>query len=316
MTEQADRLAAAIAGGYVSGVPRDGVLRRLVGSGQSYDAWQVSTPNRDLLVRVARRSTADMPRPIAAEFAALELVPPEFGTHGVSFDESADNALGAAYVVTTFVPGAERPAAQWGPPEIAAHSRQVARFHHAVGNTTDPSPPLIGEAMAGLDWWREARPDVVNDPRVQRILPVWETYLREREDAWDGATRHRLIHSDLVVSNIVVGEDQVPRYVDWEWGEPGDVSKDLAMLGGTVHGGPWYVPMTDQAVAAFVQGYADERERLGSPVVVSQVARQRDAWEVAERLLGCLHFLTRASEPLYAEATDEVLATLAARLGS
>lgn len=256
-----------------------------------------------------------MPRPIAAEFEALRHVPTDIGTVGIAYDDTEDNALDHAYVVTTFVPGQIRPAAEWTEAQALTHARQLARLHHAVGGTSEPSPSASMEAAEGLAWWSTERPDIVGDPRVQRLLEPWQRFIREREDAWDGATQHRLIHSDLVVTNIIVGQDDIPRYIDWEWGGPGDVAKDLAMFGGAIAGGPWYVEMDGAATSRFLDEYARTRTDLGSPVHLERLRVQRDAWEVTERLLGCLHFLTKAaSDPVYREATNRLLGGLERRL--
>lgn len=342
-------LADAVEAGAVRGVVAGPGHLRLLGRGESYAAWlltrarPVSDSNVDggrpaesgvtldpdhadvsgsgeaagtVLIRVAVRPPEDLPRPIAAEFTALQQVPAGIGTRGIAYDDTQDNPLGHAYVVTTYLPGTVRPAGEWTADDTVAHLRRLARFHHEVGPTTDPAPPALAEAESGLRWWTEARPDIVADPRVQALLEPWLAYLRDRRDAWTGASAHRLIHSDLVVTNIVVSPDGVPGYIDWEWAGPGDVAKDLALFGGTVHGGPWYVPLTDAEVATLVDTYVTARADLGDHLDRTVITVQRDAWEVAERLLGCLHFLTRAeADPAYRAATDDILGRLARRLG-
>lgn len=303
-----DTLTRNVRAGGIRGVDPAGEVGELVGTGESYAAWRV----QEGLLRVALRHPRDMPKSIADEFAAMRLVPADLGSHGIAYDADPDNPLGHAYVVTTFVPGRVLAPQEWTPPRIHRHVEQLARLH-TVHPPAGPSSPVSAEARAGLAWWRGRRPDVVES--VEHLIEPWLAYLHARDDAWDGAVRAGLIHGDLVTTNIVTDDAGVPRYVDWEWGGPGDPSKDLAMVGGTVHGGRWYVPLDDAGTADIVAHYVTARAALGAPVDPERLARQRDAWEVAERMLVLFHFLTRAEDPVYRAATDRIAATLTVRLG-
>src|SRR5579859_3386068 len=71
-----------------------------LGDGESYRAWSVGPAEMGpdgvppLVFRVVRRPPDELPRPMAEEFAALELVPEGVGPRGVLLDEDAA-ALGA-----------------------------------------------------------------------------------------------------------------------------------------------------------------------------------------------------------------------------
>ena len=70
-----------------------------------------------------------MPRPMAAELAVLQQVPPRLGTSAVAAEAGTDNILGVPYMVVTHVPGRVLRARDWGPGPARALAAQIARLH-------------------------------------------------------------------------------------------------------------------------------------------------------------------------------------------
>jgi len=66
-------------------VPPPGPVRlRRLGAGESYAAWLLCSGNKERVVRIPRRPLDQLPRSMAAEFAALEQVPPDLGASAVA----------------------------------------------------------------------------------------------------------------------------------------------------------------------------------------------------------------------------------------
>ncbi|WP_228069738.1 phosphotransferase, partial [Actinomyces bowdenii] len=300
----AERILAAAQAGALRGVPSGRARVEALGRGESYAAWLVRSGGRARVVRVQRRATADMPRPMAAEFAALDRIPPELGTSAIAMEPGPDNPLGAPYMVTSYVPGAVLAPQEWGPSLLAALAGQLARLHLALAGTAGemvaealgeavgekglgggaaPSsatacdrtpvammPTTVAPASAQGDevlaWWRGSAPWTLEHPLVAPLLGAWREALARRDPAFRETPIHPLIHGDVVRTNVVVCEG-VPRLIDFEWAGPGDVAKDLALIGGRVSGGPWYVPLGSLDVQALVEEYvrvmAAQAPRMG-----------------------------------------------------
>ncbi|MBO3725477.1 phosphotransferase [Actinomyces bowdenii] len=355
------RIRAAAQAGELRGVPVGRARVEALGRGESYAAWLVRSGGRARVVRVQRRATADMPRPMAAEFAALERIPPELGTSAIAMEPGPDNPLGAPYMVTSYVPGAVLAPQEWGPPLLAALAGQLARLHLAlaepaggqtggtagetgVGGSAAPSsgaardgiavavvPTTVAPASAQgeevLAWWRGSAPWTLEHPLVAPLLGAWREALARRDPAFRETPIHPLIHGDVVRTNVVVREG-VPRLIDFEWAEPGDVAKDLALIGGRVSGGPWYVPMGRQDVQALVEEYvrvmAAQAPRMGcrasgagggvgpvrwspghaSVTDPSRLLVRRGAYELIDRMGNLLYCLSRGREPRDGEARE------------
>ncbi|WP_058235146.1 phosphotransferase [Devriesea agamarum] len=113
--------------------------------------------------------------------------------------------------------------------------------------------------------------------------------------------------------------DLEPRYIDFEWARFDDVARDLAIIGGEVHGGPWYVPLSRDAVRFFVDAYAQEASRL-RPTQSEEpetLLQRREGWEAYEKLAMLLHCSQRAdreNSELHAEAAGSLRTTLTRKL--
>ena len=319
----ARRIRAAVDAGELRGVPTGPVER--LGAGESYTAWRIGSGEQTRVLRLPRHLPHDMPRPMETEFEVLRRVPPELGTSAVALEAGSDNPLGTPYMVTTHVPGRALRATDWNPRLATALAHQIARLHAALAAATAPAPSAAfvpsadeqGEEL--LTWWGEHHPQTLTDPRVRELLPAWRRELDHLATAFEAVPTHRLIHGDAVAPNAILGPDGLPRLIDFEWSGPGDTAKDLALIGGRVTGGPWYLPMTPDDVTAFVTEYSrySRRSRLAQDTGAADLQRlleRREAYELLDRLGNLLYCLSRPGEARYGRWADELARSLTARL--
>src|SRR5699024_7187226 len=108
---------------------------------------------------------------------------------------------------------------------------------------------------------------VIADQGLEPILEATVSRVRaiERDIAQlDGFV---LAHGDLCATNIMwdragidaTSEHPTVRYIDFEWAQGEDPARDLANIGGSVHGGPWYVPMDEEQISGVVDRYVRTR---------------------------------------------------------
>ena len=317
----APRIKAAVDAGELRGVTAGPVER--LGAGESYTAWRIGSGEQTRVLRLPRRPPHDMPRPLETEFEALRRVPPELGTSAVALETGSDNPLGTPYMVTTHVPGRALRATDWNPRLATALAHQIARLHDALAAGPAPSAAFVpsadeqGEELA--TWWGEHHPQTLTDPRVRALLPAWRRELTRLAPAFEAVPTHRLIHGDAVATNVILGPDGLPRLIDFEWSGPGDTAKDLALIGGRVTGGPWYLPMTPDDVTAFVTEYArySRRSRLAQDTGATDpqwLLERREAYELLDRLGNLLYCLSRPGEARYGRWADDLARSLTARL--
>jgi len=320
----APRIRAAVDAGELRGVTTGPVER--LGTGESYTAWRIGSGEQARVLRLPRRPPHDLPRSMQAEFEVLRRVPPELGTSAVALEAGSDNPLGTPYMVTTHVPGRALRTADWNPRFATALAHQIARLHEALATATAPSTAFVpsageqGEELA--TWWGEHHPQPLTDPRVRELLPAWRRELDRLAPAFEAVPTHPLIHGDAVATNVILGSDGLPRLIDFEWSGPGDTAKDLALIGGRVTGGPWYLPMTPDDVTAFVTEYSrysrsSRRSRLAQDTGATDPQRlleRREAYELLDRLGNLLYCLSRPGEVRYGRWADELARSLTARL--
>ena len=323
------RLLAALQEGSVT-APGAGLdLGRLtvsaLGTGESYAAWLVADGSQSLVFRLPRRPPEEMPTPMADEFDAAPFIPEDVGSRAVAMEAGSDNGLGCPYLVSTFVPGSVRSAADWDERLLRDHARQLARLHQPRFHLAGPLGragaviDIVAEFDAGLQWWRTSHPEVTEDDEVAALARRIRARLVAAAPAFEGI-RYSFIHGDLVATNVVVDASGTPRYIDWEWARIGDVAQDLASIGGEVTGGPWYARLSSAAVTEFLREYLAARgaQPDGQVEPLDSLRRRRDAWELVERFLSSLHFSRQArvvTDPgRYAEAARELRTTLRARL--
>ena len=159
----------------LASVGSSGVSLDYLGEGESYRAWLVrglilssgtSAPT-PVVVRVARRPVAELPRPMRAEFAALQALPDGIGPRAVHLEESAD-VLGAPFQVQSFVPGRVLARRDWDSSLLAAHARSLAVLHTAAYDRCSELPLGAGSGSASLSllarfdeayaWWSSTTP--------------------------------------------------------------------------------------------------------------------------------------------------------------
>ena len=321
----AQRVRAAVDAGELCGMTAGPVER--LGAGESYTAWLIGSGEQARVLRLPRHLSHDMPRSMETEFEVLRRVPSELGTSAVALETSSDNPLGTPYMVTTHVPGRSLRAADWNRRLAAVLAHQLARLHEALATGTAPSGAFVpsageqGEEL--LTWWGAHHPETLADPRVRALLPAWRRELTRLAPAFEAVPTHPLIHGDAVAPNVILGPDGLPRLIDFEWSGPGDTAKDLALIGGRVTGGPWYLPMTPDDVTAFVTEYAryvrsSRCSRLAQDTGATDPQRlleRRDAYELLDRLGNLLYCLSRPGEARYGRWADELARNLTARLG-
>ena len=323
----ARRVQEAVDAGDLRGVTA-GPIEPL-GVGESYTAWRIGSSEQTRVLRVPRRSPHEMPRSMEAEFEILRRVPPELGTSAIALEIGVDNPLGTPYMVTTHVPGRALRATDWNRRLATALAHRIARLHGTLAVGPAPSAPLVpssgeqGEEL--LTWWSTRYPEALADPRVTALLPAWRRELVRLAPAFEAVPTHPLIHGDVVATNVVLGPDGVPRLIDFEWSGPGDIAKDLALIGGRVTGGPWYRPMTPDDVAAFVTEYSRYARQSPHPwrsrlaqyagaIDPQQLLERRDAYELLDRLGNLLYCLSRPGEACYGRWADELAHSLVTRL--
>ena len=311
----ARRIQGAVEAGELRGVKAGPIVR--LGAGESYVAWRIGSGDQAQVLRVPRRSPHEMPRSMTAEFETLRRVPPELGTSAIALETGTDNPLGIPYMVTTHVSGRALRATDWNPRLATALAHQIARLHEALA--TSPAPSAVFVPSAGeqgeelLTWWGRHHPETLTDPRVSALLPAWCRELTRLAPAFEAVPIHPLIHGDVVVTNVILGPDGVPRLIDFEWSGPGDTAKDLALIGGRVIGGPWYLPMTSDDVAAFVTEYSRHSRHAGA-IDPQQLLERRDAYELLDRMGNLLYCLSRPGEARYGMWADEIARNLTDRL--
>lgn len=272
------------------------VTAALLGNGESFDAWLVSrssgsTPGRQtqVVLRHPRRGPGELPRPMQEEFAALALAPFGLAPEPVALHPEEGQGGEPAYMVVGFVPGQVRPAAAWTDELLAAHAGQLALLHErqwprcgevvSAADNTAERVSLVGE-LAGVlgHWGSQSQPGTVLDhPAVTALRDRMQAYAESVEPVFAELDTFALVHGDAVLTNILVGGG-VPRYVDWEWTRIGDPARDLGFIGGVIHAEPWYLPLSDDRVDAFLQAYLD----AGGRGDLAALRVRRDAWLAAE----------------------------------
>lgn len=152
------------------------------------------------------------------EFRAGPLIPDGIGSRPLAMDDSADNPLGAPYLVSTFAPGVREPSA-WDP-RRSAPTRRLAVLHQRrlalagpVGGTGSRLD-IVDEFDGAYSWWRSAHPEVAETPEAAALARLIRPRLAAAAPAFDGID-YALIHGDLVATNVVVDPSGTPRYIDW-----------------------------------------------------------------------------------------------------
>lgn len=294
----------------------------LLGTGETFAAWRLSAEDGTaLLVRIPWHTPA---HPLADELAALTQLPPGVGPESLALHDDAESSpLGAPYLVTTPVPGRILAPPRWTRGHLTAHADRLAHLHRVatrgrgpVSLGADPWERMEPVRLSLLELF-EADTESVDEAVLARIggpgvLRCAARRLREADSAFADLEGFVLSHGDLCTTNIV-WDAQVPRFIDFEWAMGDDPARDLAIIGGAVHGGPWYVPLTEEDIEAFVGSYLHARTRLDDASELPRLEGQapplpaptldpaglrarRDAWEIYEKTAMLLHVARRVTD--------------------
>ncbi len=293
----------------------------LAGVGERFAAWRV-TPQEGaaVIVRVPHVAPEELHQDLAHEIAALTLIPPEVGPAPIAVhDESSTSPLGHPCVVTTDVPGIAAAPGAWTGAHLRSHARLLARLHAVPAPGRGPvsvgpepwaavpvgAPQLLAEVEAEVGAWRERHGALLAEHGLEPFLEAALTRVAGVEDQIASLDGFSLCHGDLCATNILwegtdpASGDPRVQYIDFEWAQGDDPARDLAIIGGPVHGGPWYVPLAEEQVARFVDEYVRARGELGEvPAAVADVAALRErmwAWTAYERTAMLVHVASRAA---------------------
>ncbi|MGP9536537.1 phosphotransferase family protein [Brachybacterium sp. AOP43-C2-M15] len=314
----------------------------LAGVGERFAAWRViPQENAPIIVRIPHVTADELHQDLAREIAALTLIPPEVGPAPIAVhDDPATSPLGHRYVVATEIPGTAAAPETWTGAHLRAHAERLARLHAVpapgrgpVTLGTDPwaaVPPgpqhLLPEVEEEVRSWRALHGAVLDQHGLDRLLDAALDRVASVEGQIAQLDGFVLAHGDLCSTNILwhgtqdgTSDPQV-RYIDFEWAQGDDPARDLAILGGAVHGGPWYVPMAEEQVEEFVAVYVRSRREHGEvPASVSDTASLRErmrAWTAYERSAMLVHVASRAAtRRSHGRVLPVLRATLAVELG-
>ena len=314
----------------------------LAGVGERFAAWRVTPQlNAPVIVRVPHVAASELHQGLAHEIAALTLIPDGAGPDPVAFqDDPRLSPLGHAYVVTTDIPGTAAAPTAWTQRHLSAHAAHLALLHtiEATGRgpvslgadvwaQVPPGPPsLLTEVAEEIATWRAQHPQVLADQQLEPFLEAAHEVVAGIESEIAGLDQFVLAHGDLCATNILweppADGSVLPsvRYIDFEWAQGDDPARDLAIIGGAVHGGPWFVPMGERQVELFVAEYVAARAEHGPvPDSVADTAalrRRMRAWTAYDRTAMLVHVAVRATaDPSYRPILAVLRRTLAAELG-
>lgn len=314
----------------------------VTGVGESFVAWRLTPAHGErLVVRVPWRPLDDLAQPLGEEIAALGHVDPAVGPRPVAAcTDPGRSPIELPYVVTSYVPGRVLAPRRWTSAHLAAHARTLAVLHRPVlpgrgrllpgGTRAEQEAGLVrgpfsilAEVDGAFSWWREHHPEVTGEPLTAGLLDAARAVCAAAEPVAARLDSFTLAHGDLCATNVVWEDDgsgagPVPRYIDFEWAQGDDPARDVAIIGGPVHGGPWYVPMDAEAHEAFLLAYVDAARALAPDraLDLDELRIRRDAWEAYERTAMYLHVARRAADgdPVHAAALPVLRDGLARRL--
>lgn len=315
---------------------------QLAGIGERFAAWRViPQENAPVIVRIPHVAPEELHQDLAHEIAALTLLPAEVGPEPIAVhDEASTSPIGRPYVVTSAIPGTSAAPSTWTGAHLRAHAAHLALLHAVpapgrgpVSLGTDPwaavapgPQPLLREVEEELASWHRTQGAAIREHGLAPLLEAARAEVASAEEEIAQLDAFVLAHGDLCATNILWhGRDEatgLPRvqYIDFEWAQGDDPARDLAILGGAVHGGPWYVPLGEEQVDDFVRAYVRGRGELGEvPASVADVPslrRRMRAWTAYERSAMLVHVASRAATGAVPRQALPVLrGTLAAALG-
>lgn len=314
----------------------------LAGIGERFAAWRLApSDNASVIVRIPHVGPDRLQDDLVHEVAALTHIPSGVGPEPIAVHDDPDTSpIGVPYVVTTDVPGHTAPPSAWTPQWLSAHARRLAHLHTvpapgraAVQLGEDPWATIEPQGASLLDEVSTfaARSRELHGPMITAagLEPFLDAMLRRVAAVADEIAQldgYVLAHGDLCATNVLWerAKDEAPvvRFIDFEWAQGDDPARDLANIGGAVHGGPWYVPMDEPTVDRFVRDYVEARRVLadgqplpGSVSDLGSLRRRMRAWTAYERTAMLLHVRARAAQDRsYLPIAGELHSTLGTEL--
>ena len=314
----------------------------LAGVGERFAAWRViPQENAAVIVRIPHVTPAELHQDLAHEIAALTLIPADVGPEPIAVhDDPATSPLGHPYVVTSEMPGVAAAPETWTGAHLRSHAEHLARLHTVpapgrgpVTLGTDPwaavsagPQPLLPEVEEEIESWRSAHGAVIQEHSLAPLLEAAHAVVAAADSEIAQLDGFVLAHGDLCSTNILwdgteptTGAPRV-QYIDFEWAQGDDPARDLANLGGSVHGGPWYVPLAEEQLDGFVQAYVQARgehgEVPGSVADRASLRHRMRAWTAYERSAMLVHVASRtATRSSHRRVLPVLRGTLAAELG-
>lgn len=293
---------------------------RVSGTGESFVVWHVAPADgaQALAVRIPWRTPAQLAQPLGADLPVLAHLPSDLGPHLLAAHlDAGSSPIGLPAIVTTFVPGEILAPEAWTREHLLAHARSLAALHRQpwpgrgrIGDATDPTAGLqrgpmsmLAEIDGAWAWWRRAEPEICARPDTAWAMDAARAVCAAAEPAFAEVTSFVLAHGDLCATNIVWAGSAFEgtiraRYIDVEWAQADDRARDLAIIGGPVHVDPWYVPLDDADLEAFLQAYLAGARALDPRLDLDADALRirRDAWVAYERTGMLLHVSRRAAQ--------------------
>ncbi len=172
----------------------------------------VSQAGEFRLIGLAREAGVPVPEPLALEPAGGR-----FGTAGMMLSFVAGESVGPRVLRS-----GDLAAARAG---LAAQLGEAAARIHSIDLADSGLPLAEGDAvLAQIEHW-EAELARIGEP-----LPVLELGLRWFRLHRPAAVEPRVVHGDLRLGNLIVGERGLAAVIDWELAHTGDPAEDLGWL--------------------------------------------------------------------------------------
>ncbi|MFC7457405.1 phosphotransferase [Brachybacterium sp. GCM10030267] len=254
--------------------------------------------------------------------------------------DPAPSPIGHPFVVTSEMPGTAAVPEAWTAQNLAAHAAHLAHLHSVPAPGRGPvtlgrnpwaaiprgTPSLLSEVEAEVESWRSRHGALIRELALEPFLDAALSRVATVESDIAQLDGFVLAHGDLCATNIMwdrpveAAEPPAVGYIDFEWAQGDDPARDLAIIGGAVHGGPWYVPLDEDQVSAFVDAYVRARAEHGPvPASVADVGalrRRMRAWTAYERTAMLVHVASRAAtRAAHRQVLPVLRGTLAEELG-